>query len=47
MAEQMREIIKTASQFRTAVRVYSDRKVAREDMELILDIAHESRPPSV
>lgn len=42
MAEQMRELIRNASRFRTAVRVYSDRKVSREDMELLLDIAHES-----
>lgn len=41
-----RELVQAASQFRTAVRVYSDQRVSREDMELLLDLAHQS-PSSV
>lgn len=40
------QLLRKASAFRTAVRVYDDRQVAREDMELLLDLAHQS-PSSV
>lgn len=43
---EIRGIISEANNFRTAVRVYSERSVSREDMELLLDIAHQS-PSSV
>lgn len=42
----MIDALRQASQFRTAVRVYDDRPVEREDMELLLDLAHQS-PSSV
>lgn len=41
-----RQLLREASQFRTAVRVYSEQQVSREDMDLLLDLAHQS-PSSV
>lgn len=44
--QQMTQALRQASAFRTAVRVYDERQVSREDMELLLDLAHQS-PSSV
>lgn len=44
--QKIKDMIEEASQFRAAIRVYNDRQVSREDMEFLLDIAHQS-PSSV
>lgn len=44
--QEMRQAIRAASDFRTAVRVYGEQRLAHEDVELLLDIAHQS-PSSV
>lgn len=44
--QDKRDLLLAASQFRTAVRVYNDQRISREDMALLLTIAHQS-PSSV
>lgn len=46
MTQDMKKRLQEASQFRTAVRVYDHRQITRQDMDFLLDLAHQS-PSSV
>lgn len=46
MTQDMKKRLQDASQFRTAVRVYDERQISRDDMDFLLDLAHQS-PSSV